>query len=171
MTLCNIRHAESLCGPHASVWTTLAWKKTQRISLLYAIHQDRISDKVNTVAERVHLICWVLKEDITNRKLASLQTLMDRIGHNDRLCDLHHNRSVAVTEFILLISEYWSNRIVSDVKQSPCCANMVDETTGMAALCCQFHLPQPGQSQDFQLCAMLKPTNETGCLTWLWMLS
>jgi len=31
-------------------------KKTQRISLFHAINQDRISDKVNKVAERVHLI-------------------------------------------------------------------------------------------------------------------
>jgi len=66
-------------------------------------------------AERVHLIYWVLKEEITNQKIASLQTLMDRVGHYDRLCDTHHNSSVAVTEFIL-ISEHLSNRIVSDVK-------------------------------------------------------
>jgi len=41
--------------------------------LFHVIHQDRISDKVNTVAERVHLIYWVLKEKIANRKIASLQ--------------------------------------------------------------------------------------------------
>jgi len=41
---------------------------------------------------------------------------------------------------------------------------MVDETTNIAAMCCPFHLPQPGQSKDFQLCAVLKPSNETGCL-------
>jgi len=89
---------------------------------------------------------------------------MNRIGHNDRLCNLHHKRSVPVTEFILLISEHLSNRIVSDVKQSPYWASMVDETTNIAAICCSFHLPQPGQSKDFQLCAVLKPSNETGCL-------
>jgi len=89
---------------------------------------------------------------------------MDRIGHIDRLCDLHHNSSVAVTEFILLISEHLCNRIVSDVKQSPCWASMVDEATNIAAMCCPFHLPQLGQSKDFQLCAVLKPSKETGCL-------
>jgi len=47
---------------------------------------------------------------------------MDRIGHNGRLCDLYHNSFVAVTKFILLISEHLGNRIVSDVKQSPCWA-------------------------------------------------
>jgi len=64
-------------------------EKTQRISLFHAIHHDRISDKVNTVDDRVHLIFWVLKEEIANQKIASLQTLMDRICHNDRLRDLH----------------------------------------------------------------------------------
>jgi len=34
----------------------IAWKKSQRILLFHAIHQDRISDKVNTVTESVHLI-------------------------------------------------------------------------------------------------------------------
>jgi len=69
-----------------------------------------------------------LKEEIANRKIASLQTLMDRIGQNNRLCDLHHTSSVAVTKFVLLTSEYLSNHIVSDVKQSPCWSGMVDET-------------------------------------------
>ena len=56
----------SLTGLHAhTAWIIISalisskkpvtWKKTQRISLFHAIHQDRISDKVNTVAERVHL--------------------------------------------------------------------------------------------------------------------
>ena len=90
--------------------------------------------------------------------------MVDRIGHNDRLCDLHHNSSVAVTEFILLISEHLSNRIVSDVKQSPWLASKVDKTANIAAMCCPFHLLQPGQSKDFQLCAVLKPSNETSCL-------
>jgi len=90
-----------------------------------------------------------------------LQTLVERICHNDRLCGLNHNRSVAVSEFILLISEHLSDRIVSVVNQSPCWASMVDETTSIAAMCCPFHLPQLGQRKDFQICAVLKPNNET----------
>jgi len=74
---------------------------------------------------------------------------------------------VAVTEFILLISEHLADRIVSDVKQSLCWASMVDdddEATNIAALRCPFHVPQQDQSENFQLCAVLKPSNETGCL-------
>jgi len=41
-------------------------------------------------------------------------------------------------------------------------ASMVDETTNIAVMCCPLHLPQPGQSKDFQFCAVLKPSNETG---------
>jgi len=118
---------------------SIAWKKTQRISLFHAIHQDRISDKVNTVAERIHPLYWVLKEEIANRKIASLQTLMDRIRHNDRFCDLDHDSSGAVTQFILLTLEHLSNRIVSDVKQSP--ASVVEETT---KYCCNvLSIPLP----------------------------
>jgi len=79
-----------------------------------AIHQGCISDK-NTVAERVHLIYWGLKEEIANRKIAPLQTMVDRIDHYDRLRDLRHDSSVVVTKFMLLISEHFSNRIVSYV--------------------------------------------------------
>jgi len=77
---------------------------------------------------------------------------------------LHRNSSVGVTEFILLVSEHLSNRIVSDVKQSPYWASIVHETTNIAAMCYPFHLPEPGQREDFQLCVVLKPSNETGCL-------
>jgi len=32
------------------------------------------------------------------------------------------------------------------------------KVTNIGAMCCRFHLPQPGQSKDFQLCAMSKPS-------------
>ena len=57
-----------------------------------------------------------MKEEIANQKIASLQTLADHIVYNDRLHDLLHITSSAVTEFILLISGHLSDRIVSDVK-------------------------------------------------------
>ena len=89
---------------------------------------------------------------------------MDHIGHNGQLCDLQYNSYVAVIKFILLILEHLRNRIVSDVEQSLCWASMADKTTNIAAMCCPSHLPQPGQNKDFQICAMLKPCNETCCL-------
>ena len=109
-------------------------EQNQRASLFHAKYQDRVLNKTTTVAERVHLIYWVLKEEVANRKVASLQTLVDRIGHNDRLRDLRHTSSTAVTEFILLISNHLTDRIIADVKQSLCWANMVDETTDIATL-------------------------------------
>ena len=86
------------------------------------------------MTERVHLIHWVQKEEIANRKVASLQTLVDRIGHNERLRDLRHTSSTATTEFILLISDYLSDRIVSNIKKSVCWASIIDETTDIATL-------------------------------------
>jgi len=48
----------------ALINTKKAWKKTLNAFHYFpAIHQDRISDKVNSVAERVELIFWVLKEE------------------------------------------------------------------------------------------------------------
>jgi len=41
--------------------------------------------------------------------------MVDRIDHYDRLRDLRHDSSVVVTKFMLLISEHFSNRIVSYV--------------------------------------------------------
>ena len=38
-------------------------EKTQRISLFHAIHQGRSLDKVDKVAECIHLIYCVLKKD------------------------------------------------------------------------------------------------------------
>jgi len=72
--------------------------------LFHVINQDRISDEVNSVAERVHLIYWVLKTKNSESKNSFLTTLVDPIGHDDRLRDLRHTSSVPVTEFILLIS-------------------------------------------------------------------
>ena len=94
-------------------------KKNQRASLFRSVHQDRITNKVSTVAKESILIAVLGYERTANRKIASLQTLVDRIGHNDRLRDLRHISSTAVIEFILLISEHLSIHIVSDVKKSP----------------------------------------------------
>ena len=102
--------------------------------MLHAAYQYRVANKLNTVAERVNLIYWVLKEEFANRKVASLQTPVNRIGNNDRLRDLRHTSSTSVSGFILFISEHISDRIVSAVKQSPCWATMVDETTDITTL-------------------------------------
>jgi len=75
----------------------IAWKKNNALPI-HVIHQDRISDKVNTVAGRVHLIYWVFKER-ANRKIASLQprstALATVIGFASR--DLRYTSSVAVS--------------------------------------------------------------------------
>ena len=59
---------------------------------------------------------------------------MNHISHNDCLHDLCHTSLIVVTELILLISNHLSNCIVSEIKQSPCLATMVDDTTDIIAL-------------------------------------
>ena len=71
---------------------------------------------------------------MANRKVASLQTLVNRIGSNDRLRDLRHTSSTAVSEFILLISDHLSDCVVSAVKQSPRWSTLVDDITDITTL-------------------------------------
>ena len=66
--------------------------------------------KFDTVAERVHLFYWVMKEEITHRKIASsLQTLVG-INCSDRIRDDCHISLTVITEFVLLISEHLNDR-------------------------------------------------------------
>jgi len=77
-----------------------------------------------------------------------------KFGPNDRLRYLHHNGSVAVTEFILFISEHLSNRIVSD--RSRAHAGLVCSTRQPTLLHCAVHstcnsLPERGCSTLFRV--------------------
>ena len=91
-------------------------EKNQRFLTLHTTYQDHTANKINTVAKYVHLVYWI-KRGIANRKFASLQTLVSLIRHNDGLCDLRHTSSTTVTEFILVISDYLSDRIVSEINK------------------------------------------------------
>ena len=70
-----------------------------------------------------------MKEEIVNIKVPFLQRLIDRIGQNARLKDFHHTSSKAVREFIILISDYLTDTIVSEIKESAYWLTVVDETT------------------------------------------
>lgn len=108
-------------------------EKLQRSSTFHALHIDRKSNRLETVAQRILQIYWLLKEEVANRKVHSLQVLIDRIGCNERLKDFRHTSSTSVSEFIELISTYISGRIASEVRKSPCWASMVDETTDITS--------------------------------------
>ena len=68
--------------------------------------------KVQTVSERIQQIYWLMKEQIAHRKLPSLQALFDKIGRNDLLYDFRHTSSSSVSEFILLISDHITGKIL-----------------------------------------------------------
>ena len=59
---------------------------------------------------------------------------MGRFNYNNRLRDLRHISSTAVTGYTLLISEHFNDRTVSGVKQSLLWATIVDETTDISTL-------------------------------------
>ena len=88
--------------------------------------------KEQTVSERVFQVYWLMKEQIANRKLPSLQALTDKIGKNDLLRDFRHTSSSAVSEFILLISDHITSKILHDVTAAGMFAVMCDESTDIA---------------------------------------
>ena len=103
-------------------------------STFHALHLDRVDHKTITVAQRVQLIYWVLKEEIALRKVVSLQSLFNKIGLNYRLSDFQHTSSTSVSEFVALISQHLTDKIVYSLKKAGFWASMVDETTDIATL-------------------------------------
>ena len=53
----------------------IVWKKVNAFHYSRLFIRIAFQIKFNTVAERVHLIYWVLKEDIANRKISFLANL------------------------------------------------------------------------------------------------
>ena len=78
----------------------------------HALHQDRVEHKTITVAQRVQLIYWVLKEENALRKVVSLHLLFNKIGLNYRLSDFQHTSSTSVSDFVALISQQLTDKIV-----------------------------------------------------------
>lgn len=73
-----------------------------------------------------------MKEEIPNRKLPQLQNLIDRVGMNDSLTYFRHTSSYSTTEFILLISDYLTDTILSDISHDTVWSSMVDESTDIS---------------------------------------
>ena len=89
-----------------------------RQSTFHALHQDCVEHKTITVAQRVQLIYWILKEEIVLRKVVSLQSLFNKIGLNYRLSDFQHTSSTSVSEFVALISQHLTDKIVHSLKRA-----------------------------------------------------
>ena len=70
-------------------------EQSQRSSVFHTEHQQRVANKRSTVADRVVMIYWILKEEIANMKVPSLQRLVDRVGRNSLLRDFKHLSSTA----------------------------------------------------------------------------
>ena len=65
------------------------------------------------------MIYWMSKEELTNRKLPSLQVLIDKVGNNERLCDFGYCSSTAVSDIILLIAEHLTDKTLNTIQTSP----------------------------------------------------
>ena len=105
-----------------------------RQSTFHALHQDRVEHKTIYVAQRIQLIYWVLKEEIALRKVVSLLSLFNKIGLNYRLSDFQHTSSMSVSEFVTLISQHLTDKILHSLKKAGFWASMEDKTTDIATL-------------------------------------
>ena len=105
----------------------------QSSSALHQGYMERVKCFDETVAQRIRIIYWLVKEEIANRKLESLQDLINDVGESEKLCAFKHTSSTAVSEFIQLISSHLSDQIVSEAKLSIFWSSMVDESTDISA--------------------------------------
>jgi len=78
------------------------------------------------------MIVWLIKEELANRNLSSLQALVDKVGANERLNDFGHCSSTAVSEMILLISEVVTEKIQGEITKYHLWSTMVDETSDIS---------------------------------------
>ena len=107
-------------------------QQMQSSSALHKGYMERVKCFDETVAQRIRIIYWLVKEEIANRKLESLQNLINDVGENEKLRAFKHTSSTAVSEFIQLISSHLSNQIVSEAKLSIFWSSMVDESTDIS---------------------------------------
>ena len=59
---------------------------------------ERVKCSDETVAQRIRMIYWLVKEEIANRKLESLHDLIKDVGEYEKLRALKHTSSTAVSE-------------------------------------------------------------------------
>jgi len=91
-------------------------------------------EKRTVVCHRLRLIYWLVKEEIANRKLPSLQAVVDKVSNNKVLQNFGHVSSTSVSEMIYLISHSIQQEIVNDIKSAKFWATLVDETTDISNL-------------------------------------
>jgi len=63
-------------------------EELQRSSILSKQYDEQKLSKENIVAEIMHMIAWLIKEELANRKLSSLQALVDKVGAIERFWTL-----------------------------------------------------------------------------------
>ena len=91
-----------------------------------------LSIKDATIKQRIQTVYWLVKEEVANRKLASLQELIDTVGNNPVLRDFKHVSSTAISGFLLLISDQITDETMEMIKKAGVYATMFDESTDVA---------------------------------------
>ena len=101
-------------------------------STIHKSFEESQSKKVDTVAQRFIIVYWAMKEEVANRKIPSLQLLINRVGCNTLLEQFGHCSSTSISEMIQVIGGFIRESIVRDIKNSPSFATLVDETTDIS---------------------------------------
>ena len=75
-------------------------RRMQRSSALHQGYLKRVNRFDETVAQRICIIYWLVQEGIANRKLESMQYLINDFGENKELPDFIHTSNTAFGEFV-----------------------------------------------------------------------
>ena len=88
--------------------------------------------KHEIVAKRMQQIFWLVKNEIANRKLSSLQQLFDNVVDDYMLSDFKHTSSTSVLGMIRIMSDYFTSRTIAAISRSRFWSTMVDESSDIS---------------------------------------
>ena len=107
-------------------------EQLKRSSVFHEEFLHKEENKLETTASRFQMVYWLLKEEISNRKLKSLQDLVDEVGNNVLLSRFSHTSSYSVSEMIFIIGDYLKSIVLDEIREAGFWSSLVDESTDVS---------------------------------------
>ena len=107
----------------------------EQLKISSVFHEEFLrkeENKLDITASRFQMVYWLLKEEISNRKLKSLQDLVDKVGNNVLLSRFSHTSSYSVSEMIFIIGDYLKSIVLDEIREAGFWSSLVDESTDVS---------------------------------------